>query len=187
MPKSILDVPFVACTYCHTVSNAAGNIVERRDPEEAPPPSDDWERKEWAKKQAWKGFREALTGGDTVTFEQLRDASRDHLSVLGETDALARVAWSLLMDFEREHAVQLSGDPEPYVRIARGYLDTVRALITKPSTELNLPFIHVTDDGPLHLTRELSVESLRELAEREPEPRGGNEGGKRGFWSKLFG
>ena len=183
----------MTCVYCRTTSNAQGTVLElhQEHPEVSEPPEDEWERRAWEyerdqarKAKAWEDFKAEVSAKEQIDFELLRDATRRHLAALGQTDALARVVFNLAVDYEQENHMSLRHDPMAFFRLAQGYMACVRELVKEPSYVLSMPFFTATDKGPLHFKRELNVEVLQALAQREPvEPAKA----KKGFWGKLFG
>jgi hypothetical protein len=182
----------VTCHYCRTTSNALGNVVDLTPeiPDDIPP-SDDVSRRLWLKQKAWEGFEAALAEGGNITFESLRDASRAHLATLGETDALARVVWGLVQDFEVKEEIALGHDADAWTRLSKGYVAVVEKLAKNKTAPLLVPFLikRGPNGHPLHLDRELTVSTLQALAERDPhKPRTppAEPEKKKGFWSKLL-
>ena len=75
----------------------------------------------------------------------------------------------LAREFERATRIEIVDDPVAMARILEGYLEGVSNLRLEGEYHLCLPFLASTGQGPVHFERCLTVESLVELAEREPD------------------
>jgi len=80
----------------------------------------------------------------------------------------------LVGEFENEHGVDLSEDRQALQRLKDAAEEAKIELSSRKETEINLPFITATDDGPIHLEKSVTrakFESLTEdLIERTEEP-----------------
>jgi hypothetical protein len=101
----------------------------------------------------------------------IHEAARSELGLAGGTDTLERVVIGLAREFERATRIEIVDDPVALGRILEGYLEAVNNLRLEREYHLCLPFLASTDRGPVHLERCLTVQSLAELAEREPDSR----------------
>lgn len=108
----------------------------------------------------------SVAGSDP--YQLLCDAARNHLGVVGETDTLARVVLALAQDFERETGASVMRDPMVLSRLSEAYLKASTELRSLEHTTMNLPFLAVTPQGPVHLMREVRVVDLIALASRDP-------------------
>ncbi len=85
----------------------------------------------------------------------------------------AVIDW-LAEDFENEHGIDLREDRQALQRLKDAAEEAKVELSSRKETEINLPFITSTDDGPVHLETDLTratFESLTEdLIERTVEP-----------------
>jgi hypothetical protein len=108
-------------------------------------------------------------------FDALRDAATSHLANASDPETLARVAFALAMDFERESGVSVQKDPNVLVRIAEAYMRVFFDLRAAPEAEINLPFLTVNANGPVHFQRKVTPAILASLAARDPHARGGRE------------
>ena len=80
----------------------------------------------------------------------------------------------LVEEFENERGVDLSEDRQALQRLKDAAEEAKIELSSRKETEINLPFITATDDGPIHLEKSLTrakFESLTaDLIERTKEP-----------------
>jgi hypothetical protein len=120
------------------------------------------------RRQAFYAAMKAATLAGSDPYRLLCDSAREHLGVVGETDAFARVVLALAHDFQRETGAEVLRDPQVLPRLSEAYLRAVDELRSLDRTELNLPFLAVTPRGPAHLRREVGVADLIALARREP-------------------
>ncbi|MFB6264088.1 MAG: Hsp70 family protein, partial [Bradymonadaceae bacterium] len=67
--------------------------------------------------------------------------------------------------FEEEHGVDLREDDVALQRLKEEAENAKCELSNRDSVELSLPFIHSTDDGPIHLEEELERETYEELVD----------------------
>ena len=83
------------------------------------------------------------------------------------------MAW-LVDGFKSEHGVDLSNDPMAMTRLKEAAEKAKIELSTVQETEINLPFITATADGPIHLLKSLSRSEFErmtaDLTERTREP-----------------
>jgi len=102
-------------------------------------------------------------------YDAIRQASAAHLGAAGQTPAVARVTLALAAEFERDKGVDLARKPTALARIAEGYLKVSEALQTSSEESINLPFLEVSPDGPVHFERRVTPALLAQLAARDPE------------------
>jgi molecular chaperone DnaK len=85
----------------------------------------------------------------------------------------AIIDW-LTEEFENEHGIDLTEDRQALQRLKDAAEEAKIELSSRKETEINLPFITATDDGPIHLEKSLTrakFESLTsDLIERTVEP-----------------
>ncbi len=95
-------------------------------------------------------FEVKATNGDT----HLGGDDFDHALI----DVLAN-------DFQKETGVDLRKDPQALQRLKEAAEKAKRELSTSMSTEINLPFITMNQDGPVHLNRTLSRAELEKITD----------------------
>lgn len=147
----------IDCLYCGTVNSAARESTHVAD--EVVP----WE----VRKNAITKFTEALVvalNEGRAPLEALRECSAAHLGIAGRADTVARISLALAHDFEREAGVSVMRDAVVLSRIAQAYLLALDELRTNDDYDLNLPFLTVGPNGPVHLRRLLTAKLLAELA-----------------------
>ncbi|AOW80153.1 molecular chaperone DnaK [Halodesulfurarchaeum formicicum] len=80
----------------------------------------------------------------------------------------------LANDFEKEHGIDLREDRQALQRLKDAAEEAKIELTSRKETTINLPFITATDDGPVHLEKDLTrakFESLtQDLLERTVDP-----------------
>jgi len=120
-------------------------------------------------------------GGGTfdISILEISDGVFEVLSTNGDT-YLGGEDWDLklvdhLMEaFEAENGVDLRGDAMALQRLKEAAERSKHELSSATETDINLPFIAATDDGPKHLTMKVTREELEEqsaeLIERLVEP-----------------
>ena len=95
-------------------------------------------------------------------------------SFLGGDDFDNVVAKYMIDDFKAKEGVDLSGDKMAMQRIKEAAEKAKKELSTATTTNINLPFITATSEGPKHFDMDLSRakfdELTRELVERTVEP-----------------
>ncbi|MGI6020540.1 MAG: molecular chaperone DnaK [Lachnospiraceae bacterium] len=95
-------------------------------------------------------------------------------SLLGGDDFDNAVANYMLADFKQKEGVDLSGDKMAMQRIKEAAEKAKKELSTSTTTNINLPFITATSEGPKHfdmnLTRAKFDEITHELVERTVPP-----------------
>lgn len=85
---------------------------------------------------------------------------------LGGDDFDARVADWLVRNFAAENQVDLTRDPVAMQRVREEAEKAKKELSAATHTEINLPFITVGPNGPLHLQAELTRAKFDELTAR---------------------
>src|ERR1700704_5142713 len=98
--------------------------------------------------------------GDGV-FEVKSTAGDNHLG--GDNFDKAIVDW-MVAEFKRDQGVDLSADPMALQRLYETAEKAKIELSSTMTTQINLPFITATQDGPKHLDLQLTRAKLEELA-----------------------
>ncbi len=93
-------------------------------------------------------------------FEVVSTSGDTHL---GGTDMDEAIIKYLLDDFKSKEGVDLSKDKNAYIRLKDAAEKAKIELSSTTSTEINLPYITATQDGPKHLQMNLSRSKLEEL------------------------
>ncbi len=93
-------------------------------------------------------------------FEVVSTSGDTHL---GGTDMDEAIIKYLLEDFKSKEGVDLSKDKNAYIRLKDAAEKAKIELSSTTSTEINLPYITATQDGPKHLQINLSRSKLEEL------------------------
>lgn len=158
------DSPFVACSYCgttHVVSAPRAALPPRA---EGP---DELTLRRQAIDRAWD---EAVAHGKSplVALRAVVFAQSGALADEAEAERAARLAESLLRAFDAENGTTAlpakgRGDKNVTVRVAEGAVRAIVELRRTTETEVNLPFLHATTSGPLHLSRRLTRGDLEAL------------------------
>lgn len=152
-------LPFVTCAYCdttlarhgHSFSIAAGAA-----------PAVATVEKPYTQRRAFEqDVAETIAAGKEPA-RAIEEAALRHLGEVEHSYAIATVTMALADAFAREHDVRLEG--AAYARLASAYLNALVELRSCKSTELNLPFLAVTNSGPKHLGRTLTPEIIAHLA-----------------------
>jgi len=94
---------------------------------------------------------------------EVRSTSGD--TKLGGTDMDAAVMNYLAAEFKKETGVDLLNDDQAVQRLREAAEKAKIELSTTLKTEINLPFITATQDGPKHLTHTLTRAKLEELVD----------------------
>jgi len=94
---------------------------------------------------------------------EVRSTSGD--TKLGGTDMDAAVMNYLAEEFKKETGVDLLNDDQAVQRLREAAEKAKIELSTTLKTEINLPFITATQDGPKHLTQTLTRAKLEELVD----------------------
>jgi len=109
-------------------------------------------------------------GGGTfdVSILEVGDGVYEVLSTSGNTqlggdDWTQKVVDWVLKQFEDEHGVDLSKNPEALQRIVEASEKAKKELSTREKTEINLPYIMADDSGPKHLDVELTKGKFQNL------------------------
>src|SRR6201986_4756785 len=98
--------------------------------------------------------------GDGV-FEVKATAGDNHLG--GDNFDKALVDW-LVAEFKKSQGIDLSADPMALQRLYEAAEKAKIELSTTQETQINLPFITATQEGPKHLDLQLTRAKLEELA-----------------------
>ena len=120
-------------------------------------------------------------GGGTfdISILELAEGVFSVLSTSGDTflggeDFDNRIVDWLVEDFKDEHGVDLRDKQVAVQRLKEEAERAKRELSSTDSVEISLPFIHSTDDGPLHIEKELTRQTyeglVEELVEDTKEP-----------------
>jgi molecular chaperone DnaK len=109
-------------------------------------------------------------GGGTfdVTVLEVRDGVYEVRATAGDTylggeDFDARLVDYFAELFREEHGLDLLQDRMALQRLREAAEKAKHELSSRTSTDVNLPFIAATDDGPLHLAYEMTREQLEDL------------------------
>ena len=94
---------------------------------------------------------------------EVRSTSGD--TKLGGTDMDASIMNYLAAEFKKETGVDLLNDDQAVQRLREAAEKAKIELSTTLKTEINLPFITATQDGPKHLTHTLTRAKLEELVD----------------------
>jgi molecular chaperone DnaK len=94
---------------------------------------------------------------------EVRSTSGD--TKLGGTDMDAVVMNYLASEFKKETGVDIMNDDQAVQRLREASEKAKIELSTTLTTDINLPFITATQDGPKHLTQTLSRSKLEELVD----------------------
>jgi len=94
---------------------------------------------------------------------EVRSTSGD--TKLGGTDMDASIMNYLAAEFKKETGVDLLNDDQAVQRLREAAEKAKIELSTTLTTEINLPFITATQDGPKHLTHTLTRAKLEELVD----------------------
>ncbi len=94
---------------------------------------------------------------------EVRSTSGD--TKLGGTDMDATIMNYLASEFKKETGVDLMNDDQAVQRLREAAEKAKIELSTTLTTEINLPFITATQDGPKHLTHTLTRAKLEELVD----------------------
>ncbi len=84
---------------------------------------------------------------------------------LGGDDFDQKVIDWLVQEFRRDQGIDLSKDPMALQRLKEAAEKAKMELSTTPSTDINLPFITATQEGPKHLNITLSRSKLEQLVD----------------------
>lgn len=156
---SLSPASHVTCDYCRVVLRSQAGHLEVSAKATEPPREEDHA----ARRQAFTEAMKAVSLGEDP-YRVLCDAAARHLGVLGESDAVARVTLALAADFEHESGARVTGDANALARIAEAYLRASVELRSMTRTEINLPFLAATSQGPKHLLRTVTAADLAALA-----------------------
>ncbi|MCC7535077.1 MAG: hypothetical protein IT379_02620 [Deltaproteobacteria bacterium] len=163
LPLDAVRAPFASCAYCETTLAIQGSAVSvtgsapNAPGTRAPSASQDFSR----------DVADAI-GRGVDAFEAVREASARHLGVAGQSEAVARVTIAIARDFERESGASIARDVSALCRITEAYLRAIDELRQSSSTEMNLPFLAATSEGPKHYRRTLDPAVIARLAMEEP-------------------
>jgi len=86
-------------------------------------------------------------------------------TTLGGDDWDQRVIDWLVTGFKNEHGVDLAKDPMAVTRLKEAAEKAKIELSSVQGTEINLPFITATADGPIHLLRKLTRAEFEQMTE----------------------
>lgn len=151
--------PFVTCPFCgttHAVSAPAIAITS-----EPKAPSELTTRKE-AAERSWDAARAKST--DPVLALRVVVAELAHdLKSEQELERAARLGEALVNGFDQENKTHAITDRLAVVRIGEAALKAVIELRALPDTEVNIPFLMATGEGPKHLLVSVTRSKLAEL------------------------
>jgi molecular chaperone DnaK len=86
-------------------------------------------------------------------------------TLLGGEDFDYRIVKHIIEDFKKQHNVDLGTQPSALQRIKEAAEEAKKILSTSESTEINIPFIHQTAEGPLNLSMTLTRARFNTLVE----------------------
>jgi hypothetical protein len=152
------DSPFVACSFCGTTHSVAPRTLGFKS--EGPSPA---QLKKKAIEAAWAEAT-AHSKDPIVALRAVVAACAGPLKDEHEAERAARLAESLLRDFDAEHQTSALTDRTAVERVADGAVKAVVELRIVERTEVNLPFLAATAEGPRHLTQGINREQLAALA-----------------------
>jgi hypothetical protein len=72
-------------------------------------------------------------------------------------------AKALALDFEREHGVDLTKDGQAMERLGKAWQLAVTELKSVKQTDINLPFLTATKNGPLHYQRAVDERTMKTM------------------------
>jgi hypothetical protein len=79
-------------------------------------------------------------------------------------------AKALAIDFHEQHGVDVSKDEQAMQRLGAAWTKAATELQRSPKTEVNLPFLTATNNGPLHYQRELDLKTFKLLLAKARKP-----------------
>ncbi|MBL8919497.1 MAG: Hsp70 family protein [Myxococcaceae bacterium] len=152
------DSPFVACSYCGTTHSVAPRTLglTREGPSQA-------QLKKQAVEAAWVEAT-AHSKDPVVALRAVVAASAGPLKDEHEAERAARLAESMLRDFDAEHQTSALTNRAAVERVADGAVKAVVELRSVQATEVNLPFLGASADGPKHLLQRVTRQQLDGLA-----------------------
>lgn len=154
------DSPFVACSYCGTTHAVAAPKLELRP--QAYVPSDS-ELRRAAISAAWDEARKHAPKDPTVALRAVLVHYCHAIQDEREAERAARLAERLLDGFDKEHRTDVKRDQQVVTRVAEAAVKAVIELRSVQKTDINLPFLTATTQGPLHLQHEVKRELLPQL------------------------
>ena len=86
-------------------------------------------------------------------------------TLLGGEDFDYRIVKHIIEDFKKQNNVDLGTQPSALQRIKEAAEEAKKILSTSESTEINIPFIHQTAEGPLNLSMQLTRARFNTLVE----------------------
>jgi molecular chaperone DnaK len=86
-------------------------------------------------------------------------------TLLGGDDFDDKIVQWLMSEFKTDENIDLSSDRQALQRLTEAAEKAKIELSSLPQTEINLPFITATEDGPKHLERSLSRAKFDELCD----------------------
>ncbi len=82
---------------------------------------------------------------------------------LGGDDWDRMITDHLIHKFESKHSIDIRNSPEAFQRLKRGAEKAKKDLTTRFETQINIPFIATTDEGPIHLEETLTREKFEQI------------------------
>lgn len=179
LPSHAAALPLVTCAYCSVSVSRHGHGFKVQEGSVARPPSD-------AIKKRLSDFHERIAAGikaDGDPVEILKRVLHEQLGFESEADVVARITLGLAADVKAQCGVDVSRDSLVLCRLGEAYLQRLDELREAHTAELNLPFIAVTSQGPVHYTRTITIADLEALATvREPEDEPSPAPRKKNWW-----
>ncbi len=146
----------MACPYCGTTHMIAAPRIE------IPQGPSDYEKRKVTSAAAWDRAR--------ATSQDPGVALRAVIAVVAvaakdeqEAERGARLAEQAIRSFDAEHGTQIILDKVAIHRVAEAAIKAVIELRETATTELNLPFLTATSQGPLHLQQQVTHDTLAKL------------------------
>ena len=72
-------------------------------------------------------------------------------------------ARALALDFQRQHGVDVTKESQAMDRLGKAWMKATVELRSAKRTEINLPFITATKNGPLHYQRDVDAATMASL------------------------
>jgi molecular chaperone DnaK len=79
-------------------------------------------------------------------------------------------AKALAMDFKAQHGIDVTKDEQAMQRLGAAWSKAATELQSAPSTEVNLPFLTATNNGPVHYQRTLDLKTFKILLAQARKP-----------------
>jgi hypothetical protein len=157
------DLPaLVDCVFCGTVMSVSRDRAELS--QQATPADLQRDRRQ----RFHDALVAALQSGASPQ-AAVRDAARTHLELGAQADPAARIAITLVREFERDSGLDCAKEPLVLARIVQAYLLALDDLRTAATAEINLPFLWASASGPRHLQRKVTAQLFAQMAAHDPD------------------